>query len=115
MQPCSYFDHQYRPRNVLAKHERIVRFMPVFVLLLLVACHRETELREQVTGTWVPDNTFDMTLAADGSLISRWTLPAKSVEYQGTWKIQSGKVVSTITNCIAQGTTNVQPVGTVDN
>ena len=87
----------------------------IFAFLFLFACNRETELREQVTGTWMRGDDFEMTLAADGTFISRWTLPAKSVVYQGTWKVQSDRVVSTITNCIAQGTTNVQPSGTVDH
>jgi len=32
----------------------------------------------------------------------------------GTWEVQGGSVVSTITNCVGQGTTNFQKVGTSD-
>lgn len=83
-------------------------------LLLLTSCSRDTKLRDQITGTWTRDDSFQTTLAADGSFISQWTHPAMTVTYQGTWKVQDGGVVSTITNRTAQGTTNFQTVGTVE-
>ena len=83
-------------------------------LLLLTGCSPDTKLRDQITGTWAREDTYQTTLAADGSFISQWTLPTKTLIYQGTWKIQDGGVVSTVTNCIAQGTTNFQAVGSVD-
>ena len=92
----------------------IVKLAPLLILLVLSACSREDKLREQLTGTWTRDDTFQMTLAADGSFVSQWTLPTKSLTYKGTWKVQDGAVVSTITNSIARGTTNFQAAGTVD-
>jgi hypothetical protein len=85
-------------------------------LLLLTGCnHRDTRLREQIVGTWTNDNNFVMTFAADGGLVSRWAMPAKELTYQGMWTVQDGVLVSTLTNCIAQGTTNFEAVGSVDH
>ena len=92
----------------------IVKLTPLVFLLLLSACRRETKLQEQLAGTWTRDDTFQMTLATDGSFVSQWTLPTKSLTYEGIWKMEDGSVVSTITNSIARGTTNFQAAGTVD-
>jgi hypothetical protein len=83
--------------------------------LLMTACsHRDAKLREQITGTWAHDDKLEMRLLADGSFVSYWALSNKSLTYQGTWKIQDGGMVSTLTNCIAKGTTNFEQVGSVD-
>src|ERR1700751_1153176 len=92
---------------------RTVEFIPVFASLLLFAScsRRDAELRHQITGTWRRDDTFEIALAADGSFVSHWAEPAKRITYQGTWKVRDGDVISSITNCAAQGTTNFEPVG----
>ena len=88
----------------------------LFALLLLAGCRRgDTELHDQIAGTWKGPGTFEMTLAADGTFVSQSTLPAKRLTYQGTWKVQDGGVVSTLTNCNAEGTTNFQAVGSVEH
>ena len=95
-----------------------MRFTLTFVLLslLFIGCsRRDAKLREQITGTWTRDGKFEMRLLADGSFVSYWALSNKSLTYQGTWKIQDGSMVSTLTNCIAEGTTNFERVGSVDH
>ena len=83
-------------------------------LLLLTSCSRDTKLRDHVVGTWTREDTLQLTFAADGSFTTQWTFPTKTLTYQGTWRVQEGGVVSTITNCIARGITNFQAVGTVE-
>ena len=96
---------------------RIMRFIPFFLLVVLLAgCDRsETQLHRQIAGSWVRDSQFEMSLSADGSFVSHWTLPDKSLTYQGTWQIQDGSMISTITNCVAEGTTNFEHIGSVDH
>ena len=85
------------------------------LLLLVGGCsRRDAELCDQIIGTWTNDDVFEVTLNPDDSFISKWTRPASKVTYLGTWRVQDGVVVSEITNAIAQGTTNLQVVGTVD-
>jgi hypothetical protein len=92
-----------------------VKFALLFASFLLFAgCSRDTKVRDQIAGTWVRDDTFEVRLAADGSFISQWIQPTKSVTFQGMWRVHNGDVVTTLTNCIAQGTTNFQAVGSVD-
>jgi len=92
-----------------------VRFVPLIPLLLLAACSPGSKLRDRLTGTWTRGDTFEMTLAADGRFISQWKVPTKSLTYMGTWKVQGSSVVSIITNCSAQDTTNFEKVGTTEH
>lgn len=88
-------------------------------LLLLTSCGRDTTLRDEIVGTWTRETTntttgrdlYQVRLAADGSFNSEWILTSGSFSTQGTWKVQDGVVVSTITNCI--GTTNLHWIGSV--
>lgn len=83
-------------------------------LLLFAGCNRrDADLRQHIAGTWTRDS-FEMTLSAEGSFVSRWTHSTSSLIYQGTWTVRDGGVVSTITNCIAHGTTNFEAVGSVE-
>ena len=54
-----------------------------------------------------------MCLSSDGTFFSHWTTTNKSVIYQGKWKLQDGSMITTLTNCVAEGTTNFERVGTV--
>lgn len=83
--------------------------------VLLFGCSRDPQLRKEVVGNWKRDSYFKMTVSPDGSFVSHWTTTNKSLTYQGTWKVQAGMMVSTITNCMAEGYTNYQPVGTVES
>jgi hypothetical protein len=84
----------------------------ILLTLILTGCgSREAKLHKQMTGTWTNSNIVKITLASDGSLVTRWK---QGVTYQGTWTIQNGEFVSTITNCIPDGTTNFEAVGSVD-
>ncbi len=96
---------------------RTVELITIFALLLLLAgcSRRDAELRKHITGTWTGNNTFEITLAADGSLVSHYAWPTKSITYQGTWKVQDGDIISGLTNCTAQGTTNFEPAGRTDH
>jgi hypothetical protein len=83
-------------------------------LLVLSGCGRpDAELRGQMVGTWTNQN-FVMTLADDDSFVSGWGTTNRKVTYQGTWTVKGGTIVTILTNCIAQGTTNIESVGTVD-
>ena len=84
--------------------------------LLLVGCNRQdAQLQKKVIGSWARDTYFQMTLSPDGSFVSHWTTTNASPTYKGTWKVQAGTMISTITNCIANGTTNFERVGSVDS
>jgi hypothetical protein len=84
--------------------------------LVLFGCgRRDAQLQKDVVGSWMLGSNFQMTLSPDGSFISHWAATNNSVTYRGTWKIQEGKMVSTITNCVADGFTDVEQVGSVDS
>ena len=84
-------------------------------MLLLAGCSRDARLQEQVVGTWARGEAFEMTIAADGSFSSVLVSPPKRVTFQGTWRIENGDLVSTLTNCIAEGITNVEAVGSIEH
>lgn len=94
----------------------LVKLTLLFVsFALLVGCtRRDAKLQERIVGTWTRDNAFQITFSTDGSYVSQWTTPTKKVTYQGTWRIQDNAVVFVNTNCVAEGTTNVQAIGSVD-
>jgi hypothetical protein len=93
-------------------------FMRAALSLLLFGCGRSnSHLQKEVVGTWVLDSraNFKMTLSPDGSFVSHWATTNTSLAYQGTWKVQNGSMIATPTNCIAQGLTNFERVGTVES
>jgi hypothetical protein len=83
--------------------------------VLLAGCSRDARLRKEVAGDWAESSHFNMTMSPDGSFVSHWIAPDKSLTYQGTWKIQDGKITTTLTNCIADGYSNFEPIGSVDH
>lgn len=90
-------------------------FTFVALSLLLLGCGRsDTQLQKTVVGSWARDSYFKMTLSPDGSFVSQWTSSNKSLTYQGTWKIQGGCMISTVTNRIGEGYPNYERVGSVD-
>jgi len=90
-------------------------FTIVALSLVLFGCgRRDAQLQKEIVGNWTLDGYFQMSLSPDGRFVSHWTTTNTSVTYQGTWKIQRGSMVSTLTNCIADGTTNYERVGSVD-
>ena len=72
---------------------------------------REPRLRDQLTGTWIYDDTFEVTLAADLRYVLTSRSPSMAVTSWGTWEVRNGSLVYTITNCIAQGTPNFEAAG----
>jgi hypothetical protein len=91
-------------------------FTMVALSLVLFGCgRRDAQLQKEVVGNWTRDGYFQMSLSPDGSFVSHWATTNMSLTYQGTWKIQDGSMVSTITNCMAEGTTNYERVGSVDS
>ncbi len=77
----------------------------VALSLLLFGCSRDARLQKEVVGSWARDSYFKMTLSPNGSFVSQWTAPDKSLTYRGIWKIQDGKITTTITNYMAEGYT----------
>ena len=91
-------------------------FIIATLCLLLFGCGRgDAQLQKEVTGDWTRGSYFQMSLSPDGSFVSRWAITNVNLTYQGTWKIEGGSMVSTITNCIAEGTTNYERVGSVEH
>jgi hypothetical protein len=89
----------------------------IFLGLLLTGCGRhDAQLQKAITGSWSDGFFFKITLAPDGSWESQWARPTNGLTYltyQGTWAVKDGLLVSTLTNCVAVGTTNFVPVGNV--
>ncbi|MCF7709299.1 MAG: hypothetical protein K9N52_10410 [Verrucomicrobia bacterium] len=90
-----------------------MKFILLFVSVLLISGCKpsDAKIREQITGTWARDDTFEMTLTKDGGFISQWKSTTNNLTYYGTWKIQDGDIVSVLTNFNAHGNTNVAPLG----
>lgn len=84
--------------------------------LLLIGCGRsDAHLQKEVVGSWARDSQFKMTLSPDGSFVSHWATTNKNLTYQGTWNVQNGNMICTVTNCISQGWTNFARVGSVES
>lgn len=71
---------------------------------------RDARSQKQMIGGWAGDGLGKITLASDSSYVFR---QADGVTYQGTWTVQNGEYIATLTNCIADGQKNLQPLGSV--
>jgi hypothetical protein len=90
-------------------------FFALSLALLGCGC-RDSQLKKEVVGSWmeVDDTYFKLKLSPDGSFVWYWSNTNKSMTYQGTWKIQTGRIFTTVTNCIHEGFTNFEPIGSAD-
>jgi hypothetical protein len=100
--------------------DALMRFALSFftVSLLLSGCnHRDSELRQKITGTWIPNSSNGtITVASDGSFVSKFSvirtnIPSELV-YQGIWQIKDGVLIATITN--VDGLEPHAPLGQID-
>ena len=98
-----------------------MKFKPiVFALgLLLTGCSRhDAKLADQVAGTWMSAHTV-WTLSPDGSFHSHLAGTnagiIKEAVYDGTWSVQDGFLVTTITQRSSQNLTNLASIGQVDH
>jgi hypothetical protein len=92
------------------------------VSLLLIGCnHRDAELRQKITGTWIPSSNGTIyaavTVSSDGSFVSKFSvirtnIPSELI-YQGTWQVKDGVLITTITN--VDGLEPHDPVGKIRN
>jgi hypothetical protein len=89
------------------------------ISLLVTGCHqRDTELRQGMFGTWIPNSETNCTiiLARNGTFTTKFmavrTNVTKELIYEGTWRVTDGFHTLTITN--ASGYEPHQPVGTVE-
>ncbi len=75
-----------------------IRLTVAFALLtlLLTACDNHI-FPDQMAGTWTNKNADTMTFTSDGAFSTGSSSPATS-NYQGTWQITNGTLISTITN-----------------
>ncbi|HSY19988.1 MAG TPA: hypothetical protein VK815_16710 [Candidatus Acidoferrales bacterium] len=93
--------------------EHIVRYALVFVglSLLLTACaHSDTNLREQLIGTWSHGDSAELTFNSDGSFKSSVKTDASDVKNNGTWQVRGGVLITEIKHTgvyYAPGTTNI--------
>ena len=93
--------------------------------MLLVACRRsspaDSALHQKIVGTWawtpVEAQTSGgvTTFAANGNFVfkgtNRWATGAKEFSYEGTWQIQDGILIFTLTKTSEP---KYMPVGKVD-
>lgn len=102
-------------RNVVQITFMKTAFTVVALSLLLFGCGcGDARLQKEVVGNWMRDNYFKMTLYPNGSFISHWASTNRTLTFEGTWKIQDGCMVTTLSNCTAVGTTDFERVGSVD-
>ena len=92
----------------------------LFVALLLNGCDRgDAKVRQQLLGTWQKPDGGQITLQADGSFHSHWTLSLTNTPkewlYDGTWSIKDNSVRLAITNAGARNTTNFEAIGTIEH
>jgi len=95
-----------------------MRYASLIIALsaVLFGCsRRDSQLQKDVVGSWIRDSGFKMTVSPDGSFVSHWETTNTSVTFQGTWQIRGGRMISTTTNCVAEGFANVEPVGSVNS
>ena len=98
-----------------------MKFTPIVfaVCLLLTGCSRhDAKLADQVAGTWMSAHTV-WTLSPDGSFHSLLAGTndnvIKEAIYDGTWSVQDGFLVTTITKRSSHNLTNLASIGQVDH
>lgn len=110
--------HGCEESDSVLRGQRLNRICQFLLLTLLIAgCGRcETKLRNMISGNWVRgDGGFEINFSPDGSFVSQWTNSNGSVSYQGTWTIQDGSLITTLTNSVSKGITNYERGERVDN
>lgn len=67
----------------------------IFILFVIVGCgQRDTALRQKITGTWgLATGRGVITIAPDGSLLSRFTNSTQVLTYEGTWRLRGEQIV----------------------
>ena len=102
-----------------------MRLIPTFLLLslLLTACGRQVKpqelsgdakLRQQITGVWSVEHGV-IRIASDGTSSANLTNGTRIWAYRSTWELNDGVIIVRITSVDTQGTTNCEPVGTVEH
>src|SRR5437868_1173164 len=68
-------------------------------LFLIAGCgQREAALRQKIMGTWELTNVHGViTIAPDGSILSRFTGSTQSWMFEGTWQLKNDQIVITTT------------------
>jgi hypothetical protein len=66
-------------------------------LFLMAGCgQRDASLRQKIAGIWALTNGHGViTMAPDGSLLSRFTGSTQSWTFEGTWQLQADQIVIT--------------------
>jgi hypothetical protein len=88
--------------------------------LLLTACGRpDSQLQRKLVGTWMQGDSFEMTLAPDGNLHSKFTSNTndKEFDFVGTWIASNHFLIVTVTgeNGRNWASTNTEPVGSIEH
>jgi hypothetical protein len=96
-----------------------VAFQLLVLTILLAACRSvpsDAQFRQKLVGTWVePSRNLELTLNADGTFVSKFTSQeGVDFEFKGTWKVQDGVLVSTITANHTTRPAHPMHVGSVD-
>lgn len=77
------------------------KLLPISIasLLFAVGCgQHDASLRQRITGTWGLTNGHGViTIAPDGSMLSRFTGSTQSWTYEGTWQLKGGQIEITTT------------------
>jgi len=83
--------------------------------VLLVACaHQDPKAREQIIGTWLHRGTAELTLAADGTFVSRVKREDGDEKVEGTWKLKDGALITKTDHTYMSycpGVTNIHSLG----
>ena len=68
-------------------------------LLMMAGCgQRDAALRQKIAGTWELTNGRGViTIAPDGSILSRFTGGTQSWTFEGTWRLKDDQIVITTT------------------
>jgi len=93
----------------------------IFIILLgmlVTSCNRrDAKLREKIVGTWPTPPSGTLTFLSDGSFHFRNEYVTTNATLKwvsdGVWDVKDGFLISTITNSVAENTTEKPTVGHV--
>jgi hypothetical protein len=96
-----------------------ITFQLFALTILLAACSSvpsDAQLRHKLIGTWIgPSDNLEMTMSSDGSYVSKFTREGMNYDYEGTWKIKDGFLITTLTANNSTNAKHTMHIGSVES
>jgi hypothetical protein len=105
----------------MKKYSIIGFAIALLIAVTLLSLHHykrpnDVELRQRVVGSWIgPSDNLELTISSDGSYVSKFTRKRMDYDYEGTWKIKDGFLITTLTANNSTNAKHTMHVGSVES